>query len=75
MVSAKIFLASFHSFFKGVPVHNLDLRKLLQIAYEYAKSSPDPSTQNAALLIDDQGLIYSRAVNKFPEGVRDSPER
>lgn len=54
---------------------NLDWRWLLAIAYQEAKLSPDPSTQNGALLIDQDGAIVSRAVNRFPNGVKTTPER
>lgn len=56
-------------------MQNLDHKQLLEIAYRHAKQSPDPSTQNAALLVSDSGFILSKAVNEFPDGVKYSPER
>ena len=50
-------------------------KQLLQISYNKAKSSPDPSTQNAALLVNDAGSIIAKAVNEFPYGVKYTPER
>ncbi|MDX1607945.1 MAG: deaminase [Candidatus Spechtbacterales bacterium] len=52
-----------------------DLTELMTKAYELAKYSKDPSTQNAALLVDDEGKILSKGINKFPKGVTDKPER
>jgi dCMP deaminase len=48
-------------------------KKLLKIAYEEAVNSPDPSTQNAALLVDKS--IVLKAVNEFPVGVEYTEER
>lgn len=57
------------------------LRDLLRTAYNHAATSADPSTQNAALLVDDRwlglggSLTPLGAVNGFPEGVAVSAER
>ena len=61
----------------------------MQKAYETALKSPDPSTQNSALLVDatktsrikdmtgqwPTNKIVCSDVNRFPEGVKDLPER
>ena len=44
-------------------------------AYQIAVHSPDPSTQNGAILINQKGNIVSEAWNAFPAGVKYSPER
>lgn len=59
-------------------------KKWLLEAYKVAKDSPDPSTQNGAILVTDdwrdtdevdQRLIIGMAANTFPEGVENTPER
>ena len=40
-----------------------------------AKESPDPSTQNGAILISADGEMLSAEVNRFPDGVKETPER
>ena len=52
-----------------------DWRTLLEIAYKEAKKSPDPSTQNGALLINDNGTILVAGHNRFPRGVEGTPKR
>ena len=49
----------------------------LQLLFGAAQSSPDRSTQNAAVLISQSGGFLSQtlAVNDFPYGVSKSPER
>lgn len=50
--------------------------RYLYYAYNgLAKQSRDPSTQNAALLVDSNGLIIGSDVNRFPDGVLETPER
>ena len=49
-------------------------KELLKVAYEEAVNSPDPSTQNAALLVND-GAVVLKAVNEFPIGVEYTEER
>jgi len=44
-------------------------------AYELAVSSPDPSTQNAALILDGTFKELVNGVNRFPVGVIAHPER
>lgn len=53
----------------------IDSRQLLKEAYRVALKSPDPSTQNAALLVTDNGTILSAAYNCFPNNVLYTPER
>lgn len=47
---------------------------LMRLSIEHATRSTDPSTQNAALLVRDDGPEVE-AVNAFPVGVTESPER
>ena len=44
-------------------------------AYQIAVNSPDPSTQNGAILINQKGNIVSEAWNAFPLGVKYTSER
>lgn len=53
----------------------LDWRRFLATAYQVAKHSPDPSTQNGALLINDNGVLMGADFNRFPNGVEYKPER
>lgn len=46
----------------------------LRRAYELAATSPDPSTQNAALLVGAAGLVAAD-VNRLTRGARDLPGR
>jgi len=50
---------------------------VMGVALEYAANSPDPSTQNAAVLISRDGEILedTLVLNTFPEGVLVSEER
>ena len=50
-------------------------RELLRYAYQWAKTSPDPSTQNAAVLVTASGLKIGYDINRFPDGVKYTPER
>jgi dCMP deaminase len=52
---------------------NSDKHYLL-LAYKAALESPDPSTQNGAVLISWTGKIVD-ACNTFPYGVRNEPDR
>lgn len=46
------------------------LEELLKTALILAKQSPDPSTQNAALLVEPETYkVLTGDVNRFPEGV------
>lgn len=46
----------------------------LKHAYTYAMLSPDPSTQNGAILVKD-GDIVAAGINTFPIGVKQYPSR
>jgi dCMP deaminase len=55
-------------------------RKWLRYAYDVAGDlSTDPSTQNAAVLVDMEhlpgGFVLLAAANCFPRGVQETPER
>lgn len=53
-------------------------REWLRIAYAAALKSPDPSTQNGAVLVDPIGrrpLMVTLACNEFPRGVKYNDER
>lgn len=51
-------------------------RYMLRSAYRLARSSPDPSTQNGAILIEAEDLkLISMGYNAFPEGVEYNDER
>jgi dCMP deaminase len=50
-------------------------RNLLRRAYVAALNSPDPSTQNGALLVAPDGQVLLDAWNDFPKGVKQTPER
>lgn len=62
-----------------------DLKRLwLLECYKIAKNSPDPSTQNGAMIVSeawilsqdvDKQLVLGAACNTFPEGVENKPER
>jgi len=60
-------------------ITNSDYKEILKIAYELAEKSPDPSTQNGAILVREAGIsgyeIMSRGYNHFPEGVKYLSER
>ena len=50
---------------------------LLRLAYRHAIHSPDPSTQNGAILAlpDGTPILCTGAFNRFPEGVAETPDR
>lgn len=50
------------------------IQRRLQEAYQVATLSPDPSTQNGALLLKS-GNVAVKAFNGFPPGVEASPNR
>jgi len=54
---------------------NLDWQKLLKITYQEAQKSTWPSTQNGAILVDDEGKVILSAVNGFPDGIKVTEER
>ncbi len=45
-------------------------REYLIAAYNLATHSPDPSTQNAVLLVKDDFYVIASAINCFPVGVK-----
>jgi dCMP deaminase len=48
----------------------------LKIAYQVAKDeATDPSTQNGAILVNDQGTILCSGANHFPRDVKETPDR
>lgn len=52
------------------------IKNLMWTAYSVAKGSPDPSSQNGALLVNDStGTILARACNDFPDGIKHTKER
>lgn len=50
-------------------------QKLLKIAYEKAQESTNISTQNSAILIDDNQNIIISKTNSFPNGINETDER
>lgn len=54
---------------------NIDFRQALYEAYRIATYSPDPSTQNAAILVKEDGMVLAEAINEFPRGVQYTDER
>ncbi len=49
--------------------------KFLKAAYTLAAKSPDPSTQNGAVIVDESDRIIGEGCNVFPEGVIESDDR
>jgi dCMP deaminase len=45
------------------------VKELLALSYQVARTSPDTSNQNGAVLLDPAGHILSFGCNKFPPGV------
>lgn len=45
------------------------IANLLAYAYNLAPNSPDPSTKNAALIVNRDGQIVTQAVNQLPKGI------
>lgn len=56
-------------------MNKIDKIELLRKAYIQAALSPDPVTQNGALLVTDCGTIISVGCNKFPRNVSVTEER
>lgn len=52
-------------------------RRLMELALSVARQSPDPSTQNGALLATPSGRALHRTIecNRFPDGISNTPER
>jgi len=55
--------------------HMIEIKRLLNIAYNKAASSVDPSTQNAALLVDDIYIVKVASINSFPNFIKETGER
>lgn len=54
----------------------IDEKDLLRRAYQHAAEyATDPSTQNGALIVNDNGDILARGANHFPKMVQEKPER
>ena len=53
----------------------MDHKSLLHKALQLAQDSPDPSTQNAALLVNDKGVILCWDFNCFPAGIDYNTDR
>ncbi len=49
--------------------------KFLRAALGQAWGSPDPSTQNGAVIVATNGAIMGVGCNEFPEGVKSTEER
>ncbi len=54
-------------------------KELLKKAYEAATKSPDPSTQNGALVVDTRSILGSRLIigsdcNRLPKKIPDTPQ-
>lgn len=47
----------------------------MRLAYDLAAMSPDPSTQNGAVLISRHGYCIGLGYNRFPDGVTYNQER
>lgn len=47
----------------------------LNLAYQHALMSKDPSTKVGAVIVNDDKLILSAGFNGFPRGLKDSEER
>lgn len=51
-------------------------RDLMREAYLFASEySDDPHTQNGSLLLSKSGAIVAQGANRFPQGVRVTPDR
>lgn len=48
---------------------------LLRKCYELAVDSPDPSTQNGAIILNNAGEVVGYGINKFPKYVQETPDR
>lgn len=53
----------------------MDVKQLMQLAYREASNSPDPSTQNGALLVRPDGSVLIRDHNRLPNGTDRTEER
>jgi len=53
----------------------VEYEDFLNWTYLLAHGSPDPSTQNGAILLGDNGSIIGRGINDFPVGVKRTSSR
>lgn len=51
------------------------IKDLMEEAFRIAQTSPDPRTQNSAILTNDSGNQFVIAVNTFPDGIKHLPDR
>jgi dCMP deaminase len=56
-------------------IHPHLARVYLKMAYAEATRSPDPSTQQGAVLVATDGAVLGRGHNRFPRGIASTPER
>ncbi len=54
---------------------NIDVRELLRETYLLAHQSPDPSTQNGAVILNKDGKVIGCGWNRLATGILDTPER
>jgi len=52
-----------------------DWKELLKIAYLEAQKSTNPSTQNGAILVDEEDKVILSSFNSFPDRVVETKER
>ena len=64
----KLLIDSFYS-------TEIDERMAMELAFSMAARSPDPSTQNGAVLIDRKGWLIGLGYNRFPDKVACTEER
>lgn len=57
-----------------VTVIAADSREMLRMAYGCALDSPDPSTQNGAIVLDSNGRLIGWGCNTFTEGMPQTPD-
>lgn len=49
--------------------------RLMELAFGFARLSPDPSTQNGGFLVNQNLKVLGQGFNEFPAGVSYNPER
>jgi dCMP deaminase len=53
----------------------MNYRNAMEESLKIATQSPDPSTQNGAVLVDSLGYVFAGDCNRFPDGVQYNPDR
>ena len=53
----------------------LNFKELMRLAYVAATNSPDPSTQNGAILVTSYGRVVASDCNRFPRGYAETHKR